>query len=191
MAAGLITGFDLDRRWHWLRSEMDESKKPALLQLARVLAESAVSYAVIGGVAMQVHQNEPRTTLDIDIAVAARGLIPAGALVAAGFRKTGSFEHSENWIGPGSTPVQFTDDPELRGALGRTIPIALEDVVIRVLSAADLLHAKLRAAADPARRRSKRLQDLADVHTLLEQDPTLLAGLSAAERAAVERASSL
>jgi len=27
MAAGLLIGFELDRRWHWLRGEMEESKK--------------------------------------------------------------------------------------------------------------------------------------------------------------------
>jgi len=36
------------------------------LALARVLAEAAVPYAIIGGVALQVHHTEPRTTLGID-----------------------------------------------------------------------------------------------------------------------------
>ncbi len=47
-------------------------------------------------------------------------------------------------------------------AIRRAEPVALEDVQLRVLGRADLLREKLRAAADPARRRSKRLQDLVD-----------------------------
>src|SRR5882672_5169785 len=142
MSAGLVTGFELDRRWHWLRGEMDETKKPALLQLARVLAEARIDYAIIGGIAMQVHQEEPRTTLDIDVAVCDRKAIPAVALSATGFHPTGSFTPSENWVGAGSTPVQFTDDPHLREALGRAIPVPLDGVVLRVVSGEDLLHAK-------------------------------------------------
>ena len=46
-----------------------------------------------------------------------------------------------------------------------------------------LLRAKLRAAADPARRRSKRLQDLADALALTEKDPSLQQSLSSEERA--------
>jgi hypothetical protein len=187
MVAGLLIGFELDRRWHWLRGEMEESKKPALLQLAVVLDDAAVAYAIIGGVAMQVHQDEPRTTLDIDVAVHDRAGIPAAALVAAGFHRTGSFTHSENWIGPGATPIQFTDDPELHRALARTVSIEVDGVVISVLCAEDLLHAKLRAAADSARRRSKRLQDLSDAQSLLEKDPTLTALLSAAEHELLNR----
>jgi hypothetical protein len=188
MASGLYTGFELDRRWHMMRGEMEETKKPALLQLARVLDAAGTAYAVIGGVAMQVHQDDPRTTLDIDVAVLDRGAIPAAALSAAGFQRTGSFAHSENWLGPGATPVQFTDDPALREALARSVPIVLEDVHLRILSVEDLLHAKLRAAADPSRRRSKRLQDLADAQGLLETRPPLVSLLSAEERDLLDRA---
>jgi hypothetical protein len=188
VASGLHTGFELDRRWHWLRDEMDETKKPALLQLARVLDEAGVAYAIIGGIAMQVHQDEPRSTLDIDVAVCDRRAIPAVALSAAGFQRTGSFAHSENWVGAGSTPVQFTDDPHMQEAIGRAVSIVLENVVLRILSAEDMLHAKLRAAADPARRKSKRVLDLADALALVERQPALAGVLSPQERALLDRA---
>jgi len=45
-----------------------------------------------------------------------------------------------------------------------------------------LLHEKLRATADPAQRRSKRLQDLADAHALVEAAPELLRELTSDER---------
>ena len=66
---GLEEGFILDRQWFWLRGEMERTKRPALLALARVFTEAGVPYAIIGGIALQVHQTEPRTTLDIDVAV--------------------------------------------------------------------------------------------------------------------------
>lgn len=183
VVTGLRTGFELDRRWHWLRGEMDETKKPALMLLARAFDDAGVPYAIIGGVAMQVHQDEPRTTLDIDVALGDRRAIPADALVAVGFERTGTFAHSENWVGPGSTPVQFTDDPALREALVRAVSLSLDGVVLRILDAPDLLHAKLRAAADAARRRSKRLQDLSDAQALIEKDASLASRLSPEERA--------
>jgi hypothetical protein len=182
MVSGLETGFLLDERWHRMTSGIERSKKPDLVLLARVLGEAKVAYAVIGGLALQVHQAEPRTTLDIDLAVRDRGALPRARLESAGFKETGRFAHSDNWIGPGGTPIQFTDDPALTPALERADEIEVEGVALRILRRADLLHAKLRAAADPARRRSKRLQDLADAQSLLEQDPALEAEIDEAGR---------
>lgn len=183
MIDALEAGFLLDRRWHWLRGEMERSKEPDLALLVQTLSQQDVAYAVIGGVALQIHQREPRTTLDIDIAVLDREQLPREPLLAAGFQETGRHEHSDNWLGPGGTPVQFTDDPALAGPVARAVTIQVRSMRLRVLSPADLLHEKLRAGADPARRRSKRLQDLADAQSLLEQDPTLDRGLTAEERA--------
>jgi hypothetical protein len=182
MASGLETGFLLDRRWHRLTSGIERSKKPDLMLLARVLAATRTVYAVIGGLALQVHQAEPRTTLGIEIAIRDPREIPRPGLEAAGFGGAGQLAHSDNWLGPGGTPIQFTDDPALTPALERADQIQVEGVALRILRRADLLHAKLRAAADPARRRSKRLQDLADAQSLLEQDPALDTQLNDADR---------
>jgi hypothetical protein len=184
----LDVAFELDRRWHWLRGEMEETKKPALMGVVRVLTEAGIAHAIIGGIAMQLRQDEPRTTLDIHIAVLDRAELPKAALEAAGFVHTGSFPHPDNWMGPGKTPVQFTSDPVLHEAIGRAESIPLEGVTLRVLMAADLLHAKLRAAGDPARRRSKRILDLADAHSLIEREPGLAEGSSEKERALLESA---
>jgi hypothetical protein len=75
MRSKLEIAFELDRRWRLLRGEMEGSKRSALIELARILAEAGVPYAVIGGVALQIHQSDPRTTIDIDLAVLARPLI--------------------------------------------------------------------------------------------------------------------
>lgn len=187
MAQGLHIGFELDRQWHRLRGEMEASKQPALSVLAKVFAAEGVPYAVIGGVALQVHLREPRTTLDIDLAVTDLDRVPREALRRAGFAQRGRHAHSENWVGPEGTPVQITGDPALHDAVLAAEPVALHDFVLRVLRRADLLHAKLRSGTDPARRRSKRLQDLADVQALLEADPSLDAELRPEEKAVLER----
>jgi hypothetical protein len=187
MSSGLSAGFMLDRQWHWLRGEMETTKQPALLTLGRLLDESRVPYAIIGGIAVQIHHPEPRTTLDIDLAVLSRSAIPSEALMAAGFRRTGSFEHSENWVATDGTPVQFTDDPLLAGAISSAGEIVLDNVRLRVIQVADLLHEKMRAAIDPARRRSKRLQDLADAEALIEANPELTQQLRLEERAILDR----
>ena len=182
MRSKLDIAFELDRRWRLLRGEMDGSKRAALIELARILAQSRVPYAVIGGVALQINQSDPRTTIDIDLAVLARDQIPRERLRKAGFRLTGTFENSENWIGPEQTPVQFTDDPALAEAIRRAQEISIESVKLRVIGKLDLLREKLRAGSDPARRRSKRLQDLADAHGLIEGEPALLDQLTDAEK---------
>ena len=165
---------------------MDQTKKPALLALCRIFAEERVPYAIIGGLALQVHQREPRTTLDIDIAVLSRDAIPRDALRAAGFRHRAVFEHSENWVSVDGTAVQFSDDPAVGQAVLDAGEIPLEGMILRVIRIQDLLREKLRAASDPARRRSKRMQDLADVQSLLEQDPELAAQLTAGQRAMLD-----
>ena len=71
---------------------------------------------------------------------------PRAQLEEAGFTWSGRFSHSENWVGPEGTPVQFTDDPALADAITRAADVALEDVRLRVIGRIDLLHEKLRAA---------------------------------------------
>lgn len=161
---------------------MERSKQPDLSLLVEILQGRNVPYAVIGGVALQIHQREPRTTLDIDIAVASRESLPRELMLSSGFRETGRHAHSDNWVAPGGTPIQITDDPALEDPILRAEEVQIETLRLRVIGIADLLHEKLRSGRDPARRRSKRLQDLADAQSLLEQDPGLASGLTPAER---------
>ena len=64
----------------------------------------------------------------------------------------------------------------------RAEEVELENVRLRVIARADLLHEKLGAASDPACRRSRRLQDLADAQALLESTPALEQELTPEER---------
>ena len=108
MIRSLEIGFQLDQLWHALRGEMETTKRPALVALGRVLRDADIPYAIIGGIALQMHQADPRTTLDIDLGVARLDAIPRAALEAAGFQHQGRFAHSDNWIGPSGVAVQFT-----------------------------------------------------------------------------------
>jgi hypothetical protein len=137
--------------------------------------------------ALQVRQQEPRTTLDIDIAVLNRETIPRAALRTAGFQFGGTSEHSENWTAADGTPVQFTDDPAMAPAVMAAGEILLDAVALRVIRIVDLLHEKLRAGSDPACRRSKRLQDLADAQALLEANPELVNELTGEERDSLDQ----
>ena len=179
----LQIGFLLDRRYHWLRGEMDTTKEPALIALASVLNGHGVAWTIIGGIAAQVHLEEPRTTLDIDVAILTASDLPIADLQAAGFRHGSSHAHSDNWTGPGDVPVQFSADPAWRAAISRASQVVLGDATLPVLAPADLLRAKLVAARDPGRRRSKRLRDVADALALVEQMPILVEELSEDEQA--------
>lgn len=187
MSSGLAAGFLLDQQWHWMRGEAETTKKPALVALGRILDSAGVAYAIIGGVAVQVHHPDPRTTLDIAVAVLSRQSIPRDGLAAAGFQPTASFEHSENWVADNGTPVQFTDDPALAGAVRSAGEITLEDVRLRVIRVVDLVREKIRAGSDPARQRSKRLSDLVDAQGLLDAYPDLRQALTAEELAVLDR----
>ena len=186
MGSFLDVGAALDRRWRLMRGEPPADKKDDLLLIARILGDSGTPYAVIGGVALQFHHEDPRTTLDIDLAVQSWQDLPVSELHRAGFSETGRFEHSRNWVAPGGTPVQFTADPLMRPGITRARAVVIEGVSVAIFSASDLMRAKLVAAADPARRRSKRIQDLADVEALIEQTPELRDQLTKDEQALLD-----
>jgi hypothetical protein len=187
MKAALEIGFELDRLYRLVHGgaganrTMDQSKKPELLLLCELLRE--VHYALIGGLALQVHQADPRTTLDIDIAVTSHESLPRAAMQAAGFELEERFAHSEKWRGPHATPVQFSDDIAFAEAISSAEIYPIEGRQLRIINCKELVRAKLRAAIDPTPQKSKRMQDLADIQSLIEQAPQLGQLLSDAERA--------
>jgi len=181
-ARTLRIGDLLDGRFALLRGEPERSKSRSVADLARVFDVERTPYAVIGGVALQMWSADPRTTLDIDVAVASYDDLPRAALKAAGFVRGRRFADSEIWKGPDGASVQFTDDAAFAQAVRRPAKRKLGDTVLHVASVVELIRAKLRAAGDPARRRSKRLRDIADACALAEQYPEAVARLTAAER---------
>lgn len=157
-----------------------QTKEQALRAVVAVLESSGTSYAVIGGIAMQVYSREPRTTLDIDVAVVRYDAIPRAELTKAGFVHEGRHPHSDNWRSPGPGPrsrrtaVQFSsEDVGIETAVARARKIEVGDFQLRLALPADLLVLKLAAAEEPRRRPSKRRQDVLDIITLVEEHPSL------------------
>ena len=178
----LMIGFALDRLWCETMGLIEGySKERPLRLVVEVLEREGVPYALIGGVAVQLHTVEPRSTLDIDVAVPRFDDVPRGALLAAGFEYTGRYAHSDNWRAPGDGPiatrvaVQFSaEDVGIVDAVAHARSMVLaEGLCLRVATAEDLIVLKLAAAGEPQRRASKREHDLADVLALLEEHPQL------------------
>jgi hypothetical protein len=176
----LATSYALDHLWGEVMGLQEgDSKERPLRLLAELLERQGVPYALIGGLAVQLHTREPRTTLDIDLAVRTYAEVPRTALLAAGFEHTGRHAHSDNWRAPGRgalkqrTAVQFSaEDEGITEAVERaTIVDIAPGARLRVVTVADLIVLKLAAAREPTRRPSKRERDVADVLALLEDHP--------------------
>ena len=66
----LTVSYALDHLWsETMGLPQGDSKEQPLYLVAQLLERERVPYALIGGVALQLHSEEPRTTLDIDVAV--------------------------------------------------------------------------------------------------------------------------
>ena len=175
-------GYALDYLWgESMGLQGGDSKEKPLRLIAEILERERVPYALIGGVAVQVHTEEPRSTLDIDLAVPRYTDVPRAALLGAGFEHTGRHEHSDNWRAPGSGPLKLRTAIQFSAEdLGITEAVAHADVLdldgglrLRVATVADLIVLKLIAAEELKRRPSKREHDVADVLALLEEHPEL------------------
>lgn len=174
--ASLAQSFALDQLWRQTMGlPAADTKQEPLRQVVAVLAATQTPYALIGGVAIQLFSEDPRTTLDIDLAVALFADIPVAALCAAGFEHEARFAHSDNWRAPGSGPraqriaVQFSaEDVGIALAVQRATTWHIDGLDVRVATASDLVVLKLAAAEEPTRRARKRRQDLLDILMLLE-----------------------
>lgn len=178
----LAIGRALDRLWgETMGFQEGDPKERPLRMIADLLAKERVPYALIGGVAVQLHTSEPRTTLDIDLAVPTYAHIPAEALRRAGFEHTGRHEHSDDWRAPGTgslrqrTAVQFSaEEAGIADAIEHAHVVDLGGgTLLRLASVADVIELELLAAQEPRRRASKREHDVADVIALLEEHPSL------------------
>jgi hypothetical protein len=155
-----------------------DSKEGPLRQVISVLEAARTAYALIGGVALQLHSEEPRTTLGIDLAVPKLSDIPCEELTSAGFEHEQRFAHSDNWRAPGSEPrtrrtaIQFSaEDVGIGAAVEHARSVEINGMTVRVAIPADLVVLKLAAAEEPHRRARKRRQDFLDILTLVEDHP--------------------
>ena len=146
-------------------------KLSAIAEAVHALSSAGVPYALIGGLAVGIRSGVPRATLDVHLAVLSSADRPRliTHFKAQGFALVGEFPHSINFKHPSGEPVQLAFDPSFDPMIARAEPIAVADLSLSVVTTADLIEMKRRAAADPGRRRSKALRDQADI-ALLEGD---------------------
>lgn len=151
----------------------EPDKLAALTDTARALEAAGVPYALIGGLAVGIHSGLARATIDVDVAVhLGTGRETAiKALERAGLLKTGEFEHSVNFRHVSGEPVQLAFDVDFDAMIERAESINVAGISLMVVRKEDLIAMKQRAAADPARRKSKRLRDQADVELLMGDVP--------------------
>lgn len=143
-------------------------KVGALLDAVRALEGAAIPYALVGGVAVGIHSGVPRATADTDIAVrstADRSRVTT-TLIQAGFQHSGDFQHSMNFRHASGEPVQLVFDPAFDPMIDRAERFTAGGTSVAIVCKDDLITMKQRAAADPARRKSKALRDQADVELL-------------------------
>ena len=109
-------GIYLDHLWcQTMRLPIDD-KESVLITVLEILHEHRTPYSVIGGIAVQLYTREPRTTQDIDIAVGELSVLPREDLISRGFKFTGLYDYTENWLSPAPPgtpkderiPVQFS-----------------------------------------------------------------------------------
>lgn len=151
----------------------DAGQLTALADAVRALERAGADYALIGGLAVGIHSGVPRATLDVDLAVdssADRTAVTA-AMTSGGFTCVGVHQHSTNYRHTSGEPVQLAFDEAFDVMIRRAETIHVGAQSVRIVRKNDLIAMKRRAAADPARRRSKALRDQADVELLLGDVP--------------------
>jgi predicted nucleotidyltransferase len=169
-AIGRLTARERERIASSQGAAIDESadKIAALSDVVSALDRLAAPHALIGGVAVGIRSGVPRATLDTDLAV--RSTVERASLIQgltdAGLRLTGTFAHSVNVRHRSGEPIQIVFDPDFDPMIDRADPLDLAGVRVRVVTTDDLIAMKERAAADPAKRRSKALRDQADIALL-------------------------
>lgn len=155
----------------WKAVTKDEAD--LLGKLLALFKERGIRYCVIGGQGVNAYV-EPVVSLDLDVVVAADQLDGIEASLA-GYRVE-RFAHSLNVSLRGSNlRVQIQTDPRYAPFVGRAAPHEVLGHTLPVAAMEDVLQGKVWAAADKARRASKRQKDLADIARLIEAHPHLRA----------------
>jgi len=145
--------------------------------LLSILEEIQAAYCVIGGLAVNAYA-EPVVSLDLDLVVSADRLPELQLVIESKGMKIEEFEHSINFKTAGSDlRIQIQTDLRYQAFIARAGHRNLLGYEMSVASLEDVLSGKIWAYSDPARRRSKRQKDLADIMRLIENHPELKAEL--------------
>jgi len=158
-----------------------------VMRMVDALERAEVAWCAIGGVAVNHWAAEPLVTRDVDVVVAAENVERAiQVLCEVGFVAE-RHAWSVNLTGRSSVSIQISTESFYREFPSRAVAADVHGILLRVASLEDTLAGKVQAFADPQRRQSKRLKDLADIARLIEGHPELWAKLPADIQSQVER----
>jgi hypothetical protein len=144
-----------------------------VMRLVDCLERADVAWCAIGGVAVNHWAEHPMVTQDVNIVVASDDVERAVTLLnEAGFRSE-RCEWSINFKGRSAVSIQLSTEEFYRDFPSRAVPADVHGILLRVASLEDTLRGKMKAWAEPARRQSKRIKDLADIVRLVEAHPHL------------------
>jgi hypothetical protein len=157
------------------------------MRLVDCLERAEIPWCAIGGVAVNHWAAEPMVTQDVDFVVATDAIErTVAALAAAGFAAE-RFQWSINFKGRSKVSIQLSTEECYRDYPERSVAADVHGILLRVASLEDTLKGKMKAWADPERRQSKRIKDLADVARLIETHPDLWTLFSDDLKARLER----
>jgi hypothetical protein len=154
--------------------------------LLDILHSAQADYCVIGGLAVNAYV-EPVVSLDLDIVVATRN-VEAICERAAGLGwRIERFPHSINLTSPASDlRIQLQVDGRYQEFIPRALRKSILGYEMQVAQLEDVVRGKVWACEDPARRKSKRQKDLADLARIVEAYPATAALLPDTLRKVVE-----
>ncbi|MBV9673523.1 MAG: nucleotidyl transferase AbiEii/AbiGii toxin family protein, partial [Verrucomicrobia bacterium] len=141
------------------------------LEVIDCLEQGSITYAVIGGLAINTYV-EPVYTADADFVIGAADLTRAQSLLQARGFQTEAFEFSVNFAKPGSgLSVKVTIDPAYQDMIERAQRRPIFGREVFVASLPDLIRGKIMAWSDESGRASKRAKDEADLLRIGETYP--------------------
>jgi hypothetical protein len=144
-----------------------------VMRLVDCLERADTAWCAIGGVAVNHWAREPMVTQDVDFVVTTDAIERTVLLLEdAGFRSE-RFEWSVNFQGRSKLSLQLSTEDFYREFPSRAVPADVHGILLRVASLEDTLRGKMKAWAEPERRQSKRIKDLADIARLVEAHPQL------------------
>jgi hypothetical protein len=144
-----------------------------VMRLVDCLEKADIAWCAIGGVAVNHWAEEPMVTQDVDFVVATDAVDRTVSLLEnAGF-KAEKFDWSINFKGHSKVSIQLSTEDFYREFPARAVAADVHGILLRVASLEDTLRGKMQAYADPKRRQSKRIKDLADIARLVESHPEL------------------
>jgi len=144
-----------------------------VMRLVNCLEKADIAWCAIGGIAVNHWAEQPMVTQDVDIVVALNSIEKTIVLLEAEGFCPEKFEWSINFKGQSAVSIQLSTGDFYKDFPSRSVSADVHGILLRVASLEDTLKGKIKAWAEPGRRQSKRIKDLADIVRLVEAHPRL------------------